>query len=72
MIIKIQSPPVSSIQEDFALVNLNLQASVTYMQNEVNVKVLDFEWLVTVRISNTFLNEQLARKVCHLLHNFIT
>ncbi|VDK64338.1 unnamed protein product [Onchocerca ochengi] len=62
MIIKIRSPLVASIRDNFALIDLHLTSFVTYKQEDIDVKVLEFEWLATIHVSNEYLNEHLAEK----------
>ncbi|VDO42432.1 unnamed protein product [Onchocerca flexuosa] len=62
MIIKIRSPLVASIRDNFALIDLHLTSFVTYKQEDMDVKVLEFEWLATVHVSNEYLNEHLVEK----------
>ncbi|EFO21562.2 hypothetical protein LOAG_06923 [Loa loa] len=63
MIIKIRSPLVSSVRNGFALIDLHLTSFVTYKQEDMDVKVLEFEWLATIHVSNEYLNEHLAERV---------
>lgn len=62
LIIKLRPPPIVSIQDGFAIIDLTLKASISYKQKNVDVKTLEFEWLVTLRISEDFLNERLTQK----------
>ncbi|CAG9539695.1 unnamed protein product [Cercopithifilaria johnstoni] len=62
MIIKIRSPLVASVRNGFALINLHLTSFITYKQEDMDVKVLEFEWLATIHISNEYLNEHLAER----------
>ncbi|KAL3994526.1 hypothetical protein ACH3XW_22080 [Acanthocheilonema viteae] len=62
MIIKIRSPLVASVRNGFALIDLHLTSFVTYKQEDVDVKVLEFEWLATIHVSNEYLNEHLAER----------
>lgn len=63
MIIKIRSPLVASIRDGFALIDLHLTSFVTYKQEDMDVKVLEFEWLATIHVSNEYLNEHLTERV---------
>uniref|UniRef100_A0A0R3RGU6 BPI2 domain-containing protein n=1 Tax=Elaeophora elaphi TaxID=1147741 RepID=A0A0R3RGU6_9BILA len=62
MIIKIRSPLVASVRNGFALIDLHLTSFVTYQQEDMDVKVLEFEWLATIYVSNEYLNEHLIKK----------
>ncbi|VDK87232.1 unnamed protein product [Litomosoides sigmodontis] len=62
MIVKIHSPLVASVRNGFALLDLHLTSFLTYKQDDRDVKVLEFEWLATVHVSNEYLNEQLTER----------
>ncbi|VIO94361.1 Uncharacterized protein BM_BM8958 [Brugia malayi] len=60
MVIKISSPLVASVRNGFALIDLHLTSFVTYKEESMDVKVLEFEWHATIHVSNEYLNEHLA------------
>uniref|UniRef100_A0A1I8EKE2 Lipid-binding serum glycoprotein C-terminal domain-containing protein n=1 Tax=Wuchereria bancrofti TaxID=6293 RepID=A0A1I8EKE2_WUCBA len=60
MVIKISSPLVASVRNGFALIDLYLTSFVTYKEEGMDVKVLEFEWHATIHVSNEYLNEHLA------------
>uniref|UniRef100_A0A915Q1B7 Uncharacterized protein n=1 Tax=Setaria digitata TaxID=48799 RepID=A0A915Q1B7_9BILA len=51
MVIKILSPLVASVRNGFALIDLHLTSFITYKQENMDVKVLEFEWLITIHHS---------------------
>ncbi|VDN34546.1 unnamed protein product [Gongylonema pulchrum] len=63
MLLKMRSPAVATLRDGFMLLDLNLKVTVSYVQDGVDVNVLEFDWLLTVRINNAFLNEHLVSKV---------
>ncbi|KAM3715730.1 Lipopolysaccharide-binding protein [Dirofilaria immitis] len=63
MVIKTRSPLVASVRNNFALIDLHLTSFITYKQDDMDVKVLEFEWLATIHVSNEYLNEHLAERV---------
>lgn len=63
MVIKISSPLVASVRNGFALIDLHLTSFVTYKEESMDVKVLEFEWHATIHVSNEYLNEHLAATV---------
>lgn len=71
MIVKIHSPLVTSVRNGFALIDLHLTSFLTYKQDDMDVKVLEFEWLVTVHVSNEYLNEHLTERVHDYLFSSI-
>lgn len=71
MIIKIRAPLVASVRNGFALIDLHLTSFVTYKQDDMDVKVLEFEWLATIHISNEYLNEHLLERVQNLFSSTI-
>uniref|UniRef100_A0A0N5D3V5 BPI2 domain-containing protein n=1 Tax=Thelazia callipaeda TaxID=103827 RepID=A0A0N5D3V5_THECL len=62
MVIKMHSPLVASIKNGYMLINLYLSTYITYKQDELDVKVMEFELLGTVRIDDYYVNEQLTEK----------
>ncbi|VDN20955.1 unnamed protein product [Gongylonema pulchrum] len=62
MLLKMRSPAVATLRDGFMLLDLNLKVTVSYVQDGVDVNVLEFDWLLTVRINNAFLNEHLVSK----------
>ncbi|MCP9261971.1 hypothetical protein DINM_005275 [Dirofilaria immitis] len=62
MVIKTRSPLVASVRNNFALIDLHLTSFITYKQDDMDVKVLEFEWLATIHVSNEYLNEHLAER----------
>lgn len=63
MVVKIGSPLVASVRNGFALIDVHLTSFATYKQDEMDVKVVEFDWLATIHVSNEYLNEHIAQRV---------